>query len=115
MKSHQLRRIPVIAEDNHIVGIVSQGDLALRIDDPEATSEVVEDISKPSSPHSWKQTKSEIQSRWNRITEDDLDGSLDYRETLILRLMQRYAMHRNEAEREVDQFWEDLTTTTTSQ
>jgi hypothetical protein len=58
--------------------------------------------------------KSEILNRWNRLSEDDLDGIRDYRETLILRLQQRYAMQRPEAEREVDQFWEDLTTTTIS-
>jgi CBS domain-containing protein len=112
MKSHQLRRIPVIAEDNCIVGVVSQSDIALRLDDPEATGEVLADISKPSYPQKWRQIKSEIQSRWNRITDDDLDGVFDNRETLILRLQQRYAMHRSKAEREVDQFWEDLTITT---
>jgi CBS domain-containing protein len=50
MKSHQLRRIPVVAKDNCIVGVVSQSDIALRLDDPEATGEVVADISKPSNP-----------------------------------------------------------------
>jgi CBS domain-containing protein len=111
MKSHQVRRIPVVANDNGVVGVVSQSDIALRLKDPETTGEVVADISKPSFPQSWRAFKNELRSRWNRLTEDDLEGVFGDRESLILRLQERYAMQRMDAEREVDQFWEKLTTT----
>jgi CBS domain-containing protein len=111
MKSHQVRRIPVVSNDNGVVGVVSQSDIALRLKDPETTGEVVADISKPSFPHSWREFKNELRRRWDRLTEDDLEGVFGDRESLILRLQERYAMQRMEAEREVDQFWEKLTTT----
>jgi CBS domain-containing protein len=111
MKSHQLRRIPVIADDNGVVGVVSQSDIALRLNDPEKTGKVVADISKPSYPQSWREFKNELRSRWDRLSEDDLEGVFGDRESLILRLQERYAMQPMQAEREVDQFWEKLTTT----
>ena len=46
MASHQVRRIPVVDQDNNIVGIISQGDVALRLNDPETTGEVVAEISE---------------------------------------------------------------------
>jgi CBS domain-containing protein len=47
MARHQLRRIPVIDENNRIVGIVAQADVAVRADMPNKTGEVVERISEP--------------------------------------------------------------------
>jgi CBS domain-containing protein len=46
MASHQVRRIPVVDQDNNIIGIISQGDVALRLNDPETTGEVVAEISE---------------------------------------------------------------------
>ena len=46
MATHQVRRIPVVDQDNKIVGIISQGDVALRLNDPETTGEVVAEISE---------------------------------------------------------------------
>jgi CBS domain-containing protein len=46
MASHQVRRIPVVDQNNNIVGIISQGDVALRLNDPETTGEVVAEISQ---------------------------------------------------------------------
>ena len=111
MKSHQIRRIPVIADDNGVVGVVSQSDIALRLKDPEKTGQVVADISKPSYPQSWREFKTALRNRWGRLKEDDLEGVFGDRENLIQRLQERYAMQRMDAEREVDQFWEKLTTT----
>ncbi len=50
MKSHQIRRIPVLSKDG-VVGVVSQSDIALRLHDAAATGDVVAEISKPSFPH----------------------------------------------------------------
>jgi CBS domain-containing protein len=47
MAKHQLRRIPVVDAHNHIIGIVAQADVAVRMDEPNKTGEVVESISEP--------------------------------------------------------------------
>jgi CBS domain-containing protein len=47
MAQHQLRRMPVIDEDRRIVGIISQADVATRIDRTEETAEMVKEISQP--------------------------------------------------------------------
>jgi CBS domain-containing protein len=46
MAEHQLRRIPVVDNDNKIVGIIAQADVATRVDQPEKTAEVVKEISQ---------------------------------------------------------------------
>jgi len=35
MAEHQLRRIPVVDNNNKIVGIIAQADVATRLDEPE--------------------------------------------------------------------------------
>ena len=47
MAQYQLRRMPVIDEDRRIVGIISQADVATRIDRTEETAEMVKEISQP--------------------------------------------------------------------
>jgi CBS domain-containing protein/uncharacterized protein YjbJ (UPF0337 family) len=108
MKSHQIRRIPVLSNRNKVVGVISQSDIALRLHDADKTADVVAKISKPSFPHSWQQFKNELQKRWDLLTEDDLEGVFGDKESLITRLQERYSMGREEAEHEVDQFWEKL-------
>ena len=46
MAEHQLRRIPVVDEDNKILGIIAQADVATRVDQPEKTAEMVKEISQ---------------------------------------------------------------------
>jgi CBS domain-containing protein len=46
MAEHQLRRIPVVDNDNMILGIIAQADVATRVDQPEKTAEVVKEISQ---------------------------------------------------------------------
>jgi CBS domain-containing protein len=46
MAQHQLRRIPVVDEYGMLVGIISQADVATRMDEPEQTAEVVREISQ---------------------------------------------------------------------
>jgi CBS domain-containing protein len=48
MAEHQLRRIPVVDNDNRIVGIIAQADVATRAGQPEKTAEVVTEISQVS-------------------------------------------------------------------
>jgi CBS domain-containing protein len=46
MAEHQLRRIPIVDNDNRIVGIIAQADVATRVDQPEKTAEMVKEISQ---------------------------------------------------------------------
>jgi CBS domain-containing protein len=47
MKDHQVRRIPIINKNNEVLGMISQADIAIRVDQPQKTADVVEEISKP--------------------------------------------------------------------
>jgi len=46
MAQYQLRRIPVVDDKMRLVGIISQADVATRVDEPERTAEVVKEISQ---------------------------------------------------------------------
>ena len=47
MAQHQLRRMPLIDVDHRIVGIISQADVASRVDRSEEIAEMVQEISQP--------------------------------------------------------------------
>jgi CBS domain-containing protein len=47
MAQHQVRRMPVVDGRGRVVGIISQGDLATRLDRPEKFEKAVEQISQP--------------------------------------------------------------------
>jgi CBS-domain-containing membrane protein len=46
MAQYQLRRIPVVGENMKLMGIISQADVATRVNSPEETGEVVKEISQ---------------------------------------------------------------------
>ena len=46
MEEHQVRRIPIVDENQRLVGIIAQADIATRIEEPNRTAEVVESISQ---------------------------------------------------------------------
>ncbi len=46
MSRNKLRRIPVIDNNNGIVGIIAQADVATRVNQPEKTGEMVREISQ---------------------------------------------------------------------
>jgi CBS domain-containing protein len=46
MAQFQLRRIPVVGENMKLLGIISQADVATRVDAPEKTGAVVKEISE---------------------------------------------------------------------
>jgi CBS domain-containing protein len=46
MAQFQLRRIPVVGENMKLVGIISQADVATRVNEPRRTAEVVKEISQ---------------------------------------------------------------------
>jgi CBS domain-containing protein len=49
MAQHQIRRIPVVDARDRLQGIIAQADLATRVDRPEKTANMLEDISQPVS------------------------------------------------------------------
>jgi predicted transcriptional regulator len=46
MAANQVRRIPIVDDQNEIVGIISQSDVATRVSEPTRTAELVKEISK---------------------------------------------------------------------
>jgi len=46
MTNQKLRRIPIVDRDNRIVGIITQADVATRINQPEKTANMVKEISQ---------------------------------------------------------------------
>ena len=48
MSDKQIRRIPVVDKEQHLVGVISQADIALEGND-KAVGEMVEEISKPAA------------------------------------------------------------------
>lgn len=45
MAEHQLRRLPVVDNDNKVVGIIAQADVATRVNQPGKIAEMVKEIS----------------------------------------------------------------------
>lgn len=50
MERHQIRRLPILDREKHLVGIVSLGDLALETGDDKMSGEVLEEVSEPNLP-----------------------------------------------------------------
>ena len=48
MRKHQVRRLPVLNREKHLVGVVSLDDMALKGDDDSLTARTIEDVSAPS-------------------------------------------------------------------
>ena len=48
MAANQLRRIPIVDDKNRILGIISQADVATRVNQPDKTAEMVKGISQSS-------------------------------------------------------------------
>jgi len=48
MSEHQLRRIPIVDDEHKVIGIISQADIATRVNQPDKTAEIVKDISQAS-------------------------------------------------------------------
>ncbi len=53
----------------------------------------------------WKEMKGKVQQQWGKLTDDDLDKIDGRREELVGKIQQAYGKDREEAEREVDNFF----------
>lgn len=53
----------------------------------------------------WKETKGKVQQQWGKLTNDDLDVIDGKREELVGKIQSAYGKSRDEAEKEVDSFF----------
>ena len=53
----------------------------------------------------WKQIKGKVREQWGKLTDDDLDVIEGKRTQLIGKVQERYGIAKDEAERQVDEFW----------
>jgi len=54
----------------------------------------------------WKEIKGDIQRRWGKLTDSDLDVIEGSRERLAGKIQDLYGKSRERAEREIDEFCE---------
>jgi uncharacterized protein YjbJ (UPF0337 family) len=56
----------------------------------------------------WTEVKGQAQQKWGKLTDDDLDVIKGRREELAGRLQQRYGKTRDEVEKEIDAWYEQV-------
>lgn len=56
----------------------------------------------------WDQFKGKVKEQWGRLTDDDLDVIRGKRDQLAGRIKERYGYTREQAEREVDDWYHHL-------
>jgi uncharacterized protein YjbJ (UPF0337 family) len=54
----------------------------------------------------WKQLKGRIKEKWGDLTDDELDRTEGRREQISGLLQERYGMGREDAERELDDYFD---------
>lgn len=55
----------------------------------------------------WKQIKGEARAQWGKLTDDDWDQIDGNREKLVGRLQEQYGWGKDEADRKVDDWFND--------
>lgn len=53
----------------------------------------------------WKEMKGKVQQKWGKLTDDDLDVIDGRREELVGKIQQEYGKTRDEAEKEVNEYF----------
>ncbi|WP_136683230.1 CsbD family protein [Falsirhodobacter xinxiangensis] len=53
----------------------------------------------------WKELKGQARQKWGDITDDDFDRAAGKRDEIVGLVQQRYGRTKEEAEREVDDFF----------
>jgi len=56
----------------------------------------------------WKELKGKVRTKWARLTDDDVENIAGKKDQLLGRLQQRYGYHKDRAERELDEFLNDI-------
>lgn len=52
----------------------------------------------------WKQFKGKAQTKWGKLTDDELDVIEGNREVLVGKIQERYGIGKEKAEKEVNEF-----------
>lgn len=58
----------------------------------------------------WRQMKGAVQEHWFRLTDDDLDHIDGRLERLVRRIEERYGVSKDEAYRQITQWFDELAT-----
>ncbi|MEX1108158.1 MAG: CsbD family protein [Dongiaceae bacterium] len=53
----------------------------------------------------WKQLKGKVKAQWGKLTDDDLTRIEGKQEELVGRVQERYGIEREEAEKQVKDFY----------
>ncbi len=53
----------------------------------------------------WKQLKGNVRSAWGNITDDDFEKMAGKRDALVGKIQERYGIAKDEAERQVDDWY----------
>jgi uncharacterized protein YjbJ (UPF0337 family) len=53
----------------------------------------------------WLQLKGQIKEKWGKLTDDDIDQIGGQKDQLLGRIQERYGFAKDEASREVDEFF----------
>ncbi len=56
----------------------------------------------------WKQMKGQAKTRWGKLTDDDLDVIAGQKDQLVGRIQERYGIQKDQAQREVDEWNDEL-------
>ena len=56
----------------------------------------------------WREAKGNLRAKWAKLTDDDLEAIAGRKDVLVGRLQQRYGRKKEEAERDVDSFLQEL-------
>ena len=54
----------------------------------------------------WKQLKGKVREQWGRLTDDDLDKAAGKRDQVLGKIQERYGIAKDEAERQLKDFEE---------
>ena len=56
----------------------------------------------------WDQLKGSVKQKWGDLTDDDLSYMAGSRDKVMGRMQERYGWTKDEAEKNVDQFFRDM-------
>ncbi len=56
----------------------------------------------------WKQVKGQVQQKWGKLTDDELDQIAGRREELVGRIQERYGQEKDAVRKEVNAFLDQL-------
>ena len=59
----------------------------------------------------WKQFKGKVKEKWGQLTDDDVSNLNGKRDQLLGKLQERYGYGKDQAERELDNWARNLTST----